>query len=312
MKSILTSIHSDIQGGIIMKPQLAIEYSKVKNLDLSQGYYASPKLDGLRCLILDGVAYSRSMKPFRNKELQKWAQKHAEELEGRDGELISGSPTSPTAFRDSTSVVMSEDGGDDFTFYVFDNLHIDAKFAWRWESISSNIAASDIPNVVAVEHVLIHSLQELLFLEQRYLDQGYEGIMLNSANGLYKQGRSGTKNPELIKKKLFSDSEFKVVGYECLYSNQNEAKKDNLGHTERSTCKEGLVATEKLGALKLVTPEGNEFSCGSGFDAETRLQLWKERDTLVGRLAKVKYFEQGNYDVPRFPIFLSFRELDDL
>lgn len=105
------------------RSQLAIEYSKVKNLDLSQGYYASPKLDGLRCIILDGVAYSRSMKPFRNKEIQKFAQEYADELESMDGELISSSPTSPTAFRDSTSVVMSEDGGDNFTFYVFDNIH---------------------------------------------------------------------------------------------------------------------------------------------------------------------------------------------
>ena len=159
---------------------------------------------------------------------------------------------------------------------------------------------------------MIHSEEELLALEQKYLDQGYEGVMLNSSDGLYKQGRSGTKNPELIKKKLFSDSEFKVIGYECLYSNQNEAKKDNLGYTERSTCKEGLVPTDKLGNLKLITESGKEFSCGSGFDDKTRLQLWKERDTLIGRLAKVKYFEQGNYDVPRFPVFVSFMELDDM
>ena len=53
-----------------------------------------------------------------------------------------------------------------------------------------------------------------------------------------------------------------------------------------------------IGNLKLITESGKEFSCGSGFDDATRLQLWGERDTLVGRLAKVKYFEQGNYDVP--------------
>jgi DNA ligase-1 len=296
----------------MLKPQLAIEYSKVKNLDLSQGYYASPKLDGLRCLILDGVAYSRSMKPFRNKEIQKFAQEYADNLEGMDGELISGSPTSPTAFRDSTSVVMSEDGGDDFTFYVFDNISMNQGFNYRCARISAMLHEFNLPKVIFVEHTLIHSVQELLYLEQKYLDEGYEGVMLNDQIGFYKQGRSGTKNPELIKKKLFSDSEFKVVGYECLYSNQNEAKINELGHTERSTSKEGLVPMEKLGALKLVTPEGKEFSCGSGFDDATRVQLWKERDTLVGKLAKVKYFEQGNYDVPRFPIFLGFRSEIDM
>lgn len=298
-----------------LRPQLAIEYSKVKNLDLSQGYYASRKLDGIRTLFLDGVAYSRSMKPIRNKHVQEFAANYAEELDGLDGELISGSPTDANVFRKTTSVVMSEDGGDNFTFYVFDCVDDAFKrdmFGERWLEISSIIHEFNHPQVIAVEHKLIYAEEELLALEKQYLDEGYEGIMLNSCKGYYKQGRSGTKNPELIKKKLFSDSEFKVIGYECLYSNQNEAKKDNLGHTERSTCKEGLVPMEKLGALKLITPEGKEFSCGSGFDDVTRVQLWKERDTLVGKLAKVKYFEQGNYDVPRFPIFLSFRELDDL
>lgn len=296
----------------MIKPQLAIEYSKVKNLDLSQGYYASPKLDGLRCIILNGVAYSRSMKPFRNKKLQEFAHKYMDELEGMDGELISGSPTSPTAFRDSTSVVMSEDGGDNFTFYVFDNVRNIGDFDYRIEALNEFLLEENIPKIKLVSHVLINSEEELLSLEQKYLNEGYEGIMLNSANGLYKQGRSGTKNPELIKKKLFSDSEFKVIGYECLYSNQNEATINELGNTERSTCKEGLVATERLGALKLVTPEGKEFSCGSGFDAETRVQLWEERDSLIGRLAKVKYFEQGNYDVPRHPVFLGFRSENDI
>ena len=295
-----------------ISPMLAIEYSKVKNLDLSQGYYASRKIDGLRCLILDGVAYSRSMKPFRNKEIQKFAQEYAQDLQGFDGELISGSPTSNTAFRDSTSVVMSEDGGDNFTFYVFDNIGMGYRFNYRIAEASKAIREFNHPQVIAVEHTLIHSVQELLFLEQKYLEEGYEGIMLNSACGKYKEGRSGTKNPELIKKKLFSDSEFKVVGYECLYSNQNEAKINELGHTERSTSKEGLVPMEKLGALKLVTPDGKEFSCGSGFDDATRVQLWKERDALVGNLAKVKYFEQGNYDVPRHPVFLGFRNNDDI
>lgn len=297
----------------MIRPQLAIEYSKVKNLDLSQGYYASPKLDGLRCIILNGVAYSRSMKPFRNKCLQEFAQKYKEELEGMDGELISGSPTAPNVFRDSTSVVMSEDGGDAFTFYVFDRIGLENYyFGMRWPLIKDRIHEFNHPDVVAVEHTLIYSEEELLALEQKYLDIGYEGIMLNSRKGYYKQGRSGTKNPELIKKKLFSDSEFKVIGYECLYSNQNEAKKDNLGHTERSTCKEGLVPTNKLGALKLITESGEEFSCGSGFDDKTRVELWSNKEELIGKLVKVKYFEQGNYDVPRFPIFLGFRDILDI
>ena len=291
---------------------LAVEYSKVKNLDLSQGYYASAKYDGCRCIVIDGVAYSRSMKPFRNNNLQKLAKEYQNELQYMDGELISGSPTDPSVFRTTTSVVMSEDGSDDFVFYVFDNAVQKATFEDRRKNTFEIIHELNHPKVFPVQHVFVDNEKDMLELEKEYLECGYEGIMLNSRTGYYKQGRSGTKNPELIKKKLFSDSEFEVVGYECLYSNQNEAKKDNLGYTERSTSKEGLVPMEKLGALKLVTPEGKEFSCGSGFDDKTRVQLWKDRDDLVGKLAKVKYFEQGNYDVPRHPVFSGWRSEDDL
>lgn len=296
----------------MVRPQLAIEYSKVKNLDLSQGYYASRKLDGLRCLFLDGVAYSRSMKPFRNIELQWFAKEYADELEGMDGELISGSPTSPTAFRNSTSVVMSEQGGSNFTFYVFDNIRMNYGFNYRCSKVAQSVHEFNHPKVVLVEHVLIHSQSELLSLEEKYLAEGYEGIMLNDQIGYYKQGRSGTKNPELIKKKLFSDSEFMVVGYECLYINKNAVELDNLGYTKRSTIKKGMIPVDELGALELITPEGKNFFCGTGFDDKTRAELWGIKDDLIGKCVKVKYFEQGGYEVPRHPVFLGFRDEMDM
>lgn len=296
----------------LIKPMLAIEHNKV-NLDLSHGYYASAKLDGIRCLVLDGIAYSRRMKPIRNKCIQAFVRANKEVLNGMDGELIAGEATAENAFRDSTSVVMSEDGGEDFTFYIFDNILLkDEYYAQRYLAIKAKLQHFNNPKAQLVQHELIHSSEQLEELENKYLEQGYEGIMLNFRKGYYKQGRSATKNPELIKKKLFSDSEFKVVGYDCLYSNQNEAKKDNLGHTERSTHKEGLVPQEKLGSLKLVTADGVEFSCGSGFDAVTRISLWKNKDSLIGKYVKVKYFEQGNYDAPRFPIFVGFRDKEDM
>ena len=39
---------------------------------------ASAKLDGIRCLIKDGVALSRTLKPIPNKSIQAWAQKYAD------------------------------------------------------------------------------------------------------------------------------------------------------------------------------------------------------------------------------------------
>ena len=44
--------------------------------DVNFPVYVSKKLDGIRCLVIDGVAYSRSLKPIRNKFIQSIIGKH--------------------------------------------------------------------------------------------------------------------------------------------------------------------------------------------------------------------------------------------
>ena len=137
--------------------------------------------------------------------------------------------------------------------------------------------------------------------------------MLKDPQGLYKFGRSTIKGGQLLKRKVFVDSEFEVVGYEPKYHNTNEATTNELGRTERSSSKEGLVALEQLGSLTLKTKEGKVFSVGSGFDDAMRNQFWIEKESLIGKFAKVKYFPIGMiYGIPRLPIFLGFRDKLDI
>jgi DNA ligase-1 len=97
-----------------MKPMLAgkaEDVSKVKFPTL-----VSPKLDGIRALVIDGVVVSRNLKPIPNRYVQKLFSMY----EGYDGELIVGSVNGPNVFRETTSGVMSEDGTPDVKFMVFD------------------------------------------------------------------------------------------------------------------------------------------------------------------------------------------------
>ena len=72
-----------------------------------------------------------------------------------------------------------------------------------------------------------------------------------------------------------------------------------------------MIPVDTLGVLYLSTKDGVEFGCGSGFDDATRKELWEQRESLVGKYATVKYFDQGGYDVPRFPVFKGIRnEID--
>lgn len=80
--------------------------------------YVSTKFDGIRCLIIDSVVYSRSLKPIRNKHVQELFGNP--EYNGFDGELIVGDIYAPDVFQKTTSGVMSTEGTPDVTFYVFD------------------------------------------------------------------------------------------------------------------------------------------------------------------------------------------------
>ena len=137
--------------------------------------------------------------------------------------------------------------------------------------------------------------------------------MVRSLGGTYKFGRSTLKDGILGKLKRFSDADYEVVGYQERMRNDNAAIKNALGHTERSSHKENKCGRGDLGALVLRTAEGLEFTCGTGFNDADRAALWEIRDTsLIGRWAKVKSFLIGVKDLPRFPVFISFRHEDDL
>jgi DNA ligase-1 len=291
------------------KPQLAIEHTKAKTQPANR--YMSEKLDGIRCIVFGGVAYSRSLKRIPNLSIQNYANMYSTELEGMDGELIVGDKNAPDVFNKSTSGVMRIEGEPDFTFWVFDRWYPTATWLERYGRLEHSAFLPQ--RVVVLKHYLVIDESDIDKFEAAMLDQGAEGIMLRDSDAKYKCGRSGTKTPELQKVKRFVDDEFQIIGWEPKYTNTNEAKTNELGRTARSTAKEGMVALETMGALILRTPKGDVFSCGSGMTDAIRVDLWERRESLMGQLAKVKYFDVGTgYSVPRFPILLGIRHTDDL
>lgn len=289
------------------KPMLAAQAT-----DLTKIVYpvlVSPKLDGIRCLIDNGVAYSRSLKRIPNLHVQRWASHNRDVLQGLDGELIVGSHDKDV-FRRTTSGVMSVDGEPAFTFFAFDHHDMDKahyvdRFNWLKEKHRHTLGVS-----VLVHHIALNE-EELLRYESEWVKQGYEGLMVNSLSGIYKNGRSTEKEGTLLKVKRFTDAEATVVGFEERMHNDNVATTNELGQTERSTVRAGLRPAGDLGSL-LVDAGGVVFNIGSGFTLADRASLWAVREGLIGKLVKYKYFEQGGYDKPRHPIFIGFRSEDDL
>jgi hypothetical protein len=100
-----------------MKPMLAATIENVNALRFP--LFASPKVDGVRGLIIEGVLRSRSMKTFPNAHVQ--AMFSNDLLNGLDGELIVGAPNAKDVYRVTQSAVANQRGTPDVTLYVFDD-----------------------------------------------------------------------------------------------------------------------------------------------------------------------------------------------
>lgn len=291
---------------VLFKPMLSAT-ADPKNIALPA--VVSAKLDGIRCLVIDGVAVSRTLKPIPNAYIQRCLSKP--EFNGLDGELIVGSPTDKDCYRNSNSGVMSHDGEPDFKFYVFDTV-TDAPFTVRY-SAAKRVAEEHPDIMVAHEHRLVSDLAALQQLEETWLEQGYEGVMLRKPDGPYKNNRSTLKEGFLVKLKRFETDEAEIIGFEELMHNMNEAKVDALGHTERASNQENLVPGNTLGALIVRDiKSGTEFKIGTGFDAVTRQEIWGQRAQLIGRIVSYQHFPIGVKDKPRFPSYRGFRDPIDM
>lgn len=286
-----------------MKPMLAATLKDVEALTYPK--MMSPKLDGIRCIVKDGVALSRSLKPIPNKLVQHLFGRR--EYDGLDGELIVGQPTSKTCYRDTNSGVMSIEGKPDVYYHVFDCLSDpDLAFHERLQ-LAHDIAEVRVA-LVPVPHAEVNTLTELRFHEERWLEMGYEGAMLRNPYGAYKFGRATEKSQDLLKVKQFADSEAVILGMEELMFNGNEATTDALGHTKRSSHASGKSGKGSMGALIVRdVVSGVTFNIGTGFTADERLTFWLNESHYKGKIVKYKSFMIGVKDLPRFPVFLGMR-----
>jgi len=274
-------------------------------------YISSPKLDGIRCVIKDGVALSRTLKPIPNKHIQSILGNHR--LDGLDGEIIVGDPTDDDCFRNTTKVVMSHDKVEDFTYFVFDHTEIDKSFDYRFSEAYKQCCESGIVQVRALNHACVWSEEELIERENEFVAQGYEGLMLRDLQGRYKYGRSTLKEQILIKVKRFTDSDAIVLGYEEQERNENEKVINELGNSKRSSHNAGKTKSGTLGALIVKDfHTGVEFNIGTGLSASERQYIWDNQNYYLGQILKYKFFPVGVKDKPRHPVFLAWRSPMDM
>lgn len=303
-------IYDDETGGDaveLKRPMLAETCEDMSKLRFP--VLASPKLDGIRCLLHNGVAYSRSLKPIPNKFIQAELRKLGRAIHGADGELMVGE-----TFQAVTSGVMSHDGQPDFTLHVFDRHDLKPREPFTNRLALATRDYEGVNRVKIVPHQLVSTLDELREVVDAHLAAGYEGTMIRSVDGPYKNGRSSLREGYLLKLKPFKDDEAKVIGFYEQEENLNEKKISELGLSKRSSHKANMRGKGTLGGFTVKHPKFGVFNIGTGkgLTAELRQIIWDDQDTYQGRLVKFRYQEAGTKDKPRIPVFIGWRHEDDL
>ena len=297
-------------GIMITRPLLAATLEDVSTLKFP--VLATPKLDGIRVLKVNGKAVTRKFKPIPNTYIRELLEKHLPD--GVDGEIMT-----PGTFNDIQSKVMSFDGEPEFTFYAFDYVKDSLTKPYKDRMLDMVnvlepvVRDSILPfSINLLTPVLVRTVEELLELESQCLEHGFEGVMIRQPDGKYKCGRSTPKEQILMKLKRFMDAEARVIGFEEKLHNDNIQETDEFGLSKRSSKKDGLKPANTLGSLIVEdVKSGVKFGIGSGFDDALKQEIWTHRKKYLNKLVKYKYQSVGVKDAPRFPVFLGFRsELD--
>lgn len=279
----------------------------------------SPKYDGIRALMINGQLLSRKFKPIPNNYVRKMLEKFLPD--GMDGELVVRGGN----FNDCQSAFMSIDGEPDFEYHTFDYVDesLTRFFIDRLDDLNDqvNILPFDISGrVKLVEQKLLDNMDDLVAYEEKCVSEGYEGIMVRTLNGPYKCGRSTLREGFLLKIKRWTDSEGEILQVLEQMRNDNEAEKDELGHTKRSSCKEGMVPAGTLGKFVVRDiPTGVilKVGTGEGMTKELRQEIWDKKEEYVGRIITYKYQATAGREVtedtkPNFPIWRGFRSKIDM
>lgn len=250
-------------------------------------WYAEPKLDGLRGVIVNGRAFSRKGKEMYNCEfVLKEVEKLGLEDYALDGEFF---------FEDwnkSLSILKSQKPhkeANKLKFWVFDMIPVKA-----WEKGKCSLALKDrrtwmvdhVPadgRIKRVPYTSVFNQKEITKALNYFTEQGFEGTVIKDPKSLYKFKRSNS----WLKVKSFEDGDYPIVGV-----------KEGRGKY-RGT----------LGAL-VINMDGRECQVGSGLKDKDRDRLWKMRKTLPGMIVEVK-FQEKTFEKDgalRFPVFNRLRE----
>lgn len=280
------------------------ESSTAKKHTISFPCYVQPKLDGLRCIIYrdsftgDIRRQSRTGAYFETMThvataLKPFFQKFPDVV--LDGELY----TNDIPFEELSGLIKKKKlTENDFNrlfqikYHIYDIVDEKAPYYVRHENIKkmfAQLAASTAssphelpPHICLVETVEAKTVAEFKAEFSRFIEEGYEGIMLRNKGGIY---RCNYRSHDLQKYKEFEEDEFKIIGF-----------------TQGDGRDKGTVI------WLCETKEGKEFTVRPRGTIENRRKLFETGKKYVGKMLTVIYQELTEEGKPRFPVGKDVRD----
>ena len=161
----------------------------------------------------------------------------------------------------------------------------------RYNSFYKNNNASGLENLLFVHTEKVKSEEDVYKINGKFIEDGYEGIMIRNGKGLYKNSKS--RSNDLQKYKLFLDEEFEIVGFE-------EGDGQDKG-TVIWVCVTKDGRSNKVNGEFRVRPKGT---------IKERKDYFDNSDQYLGKMLTVRFQEYSEVGIPRFPVGLRLREID--
>jgi DNA ligase-1 len=279
---------SDVGGKQYFEPMLATKWEDRKD-KVEYPIYSQAKLDGIRCIVSKAGMFSRNGKPILSaphifESLKPLFQKQPDLM--FDGELYADKfandfnkivslvkKTKPTAedLAESKSVI---------EYHIYDLPSSKKNFVQRmWDlGVLFELHSELHPYCRIVGTYVVTNEDEVMEQYGMYVSMGYEGQMLR-LDKPYENKRSNS----LMKHKSFMDEEFTILDIV-----EGEGNR-----------------TGTAGYFVFKTKDGKPFKSNvKGTFAETAKML-RNKSSLIGLEATVKYFALTPDGIPRFPFVIN-------
>lgn len=312
----------------IQKPQLA-EDALLEEVRFP--VWVQPKIDGVRALNLRGRLTGRSLDEFKGYGISDFFS--VRKFQWIDGEMTLGNkPNCTNRLCSLTTGAMGRFKGEtqmaDLHWWVFDYLADPSlPYRLRYHLLTLKLQELQHPRIHLVPYQEVRNAEELKRCIAEYAEAGYEGTIIRNPEAPVKEGRATRKGQELWRVKPWADAEMLVTGITEGSKNVNEAKKNNLGRTERSSAAAGLIPNGQVGSIqgvlladftdpisgKLLFRKGLPVTVGSGeMSVEEAIHYFNNPGEIVGHVVKFKHMTHGVKEQPRFPTYMSHRLAEDM